>query len=166
MIPAAIPEIKKILYATDLSENARYAFGYAMSLANRYGAGITILHVLEDVSPFADSLVINVIGEQKWGELRNANEQKVIDTIKERLANFCEEVSRDLPECPFITDEIIVKVGNPSEEILKQVGKRDFDMVVMGAHGQGFIEDAIMGSVSRRLVRRCKKPVLVIRIPE
>ncbi len=166
MIPAAIPEIKKILYATDLSENARYAFGYAMSLANRYGAGITILHVLEDVSPFADSLVINIMGEKKWGELRNANEQKVIDTIKERLTNFCEEVSRDLPECPFITDEILVKVGNPAEEILKQVGKRDFDMVVMGAHGQGFIEDAIMGSVSRRVVRRCKKPVLVIRIPE
>ncbi len=166
MIPAAIPEIKKILYATDRSENARYAFGYAMSLANRYGAGITILHVLEDVSPFADSLVINIMGEKKWGELRNANEQKVIDTIKERLTNFCEEVSRDLPECPFITDEILVKVGNPAEEILKQVGKRDFDMVVMGAHGQGFIEDAIMGSVSRRVVRRCKKPVLVIRIPE
>lgn len=166
MIPAAIPEIKKILYATDLSENARYAFGYAMSLANRYGAGITILHVLEDVSPFADSLVINIMGEKKWGELRNANEQKVIDTIKERLTNFCEEVSRDLPECPFITDEILVKVGNPAEEILKQVGKRDFDMVVMGAHGQGFIEYAIMGSVSRRVVRRCKKPVLVIRIPE
>ena len=40
-----IPEIKKILYTTDLSQNARYAFGYAASLANRYDAGITILHV-------------------------------------------------------------------------------------------------------------------------
>ena len=166
MIPAAIPEIKKILYATDLSENARFAFGYAMSLANQYGAGITILHVLEDVSPFADSLVINIIGEKKWGELRDANEQKVISTIKERLSNFCEEVSRDLPECPFITDEILVKVGNPVDEVLKQVEKRDFDLVVMGAHGQGFIEDAIIGSVSRRVVRRCKKPVLVIRVPD
>ena len=166
MIPAAIPEIKKILYATDLSENARYAFGYAMSLANRYEARITILHVLEDVSPFADSLVINMIGEKKWDELRKTNEQKVIDTIKERLSNFCEEVSRDLPECPFITDEILVKVGNPAEEILEQVEKKDFDMVVLGAHGQGFIEDAIMGSVSRRVVRRCKKPVLVVRIPD
>jgi nucleotide-binding universal stress UspA family protein len=166
MIPAAIPEIKKILYATDLSENARYAFGYAMSLANKYGAGITILHVLEDVSPFADSLVVNILGRQKWDELRDANEQKAIDTIRERLTTFCEEVSRDLPECPFITDEILVKVGNPVEEILEQVGKRDFDMVVMGAHGQGFIEEAIMGSVSRRVVRRCKKPVLVLRLPK
>jgi nucleotide-binding universal stress UspA family protein len=166
MIPAAIPEIKKILYATDLSDNARYAFGYAMSLANRYGAGITILHVLEDVSRFADSLVINIIGQKKWDELRDSNEKGVVDTIRERLSKFCEEVSRDIPECPFITDEILVKMGNPAEEILKQVGKRDFDMVVMGAHGQGFIEDAIMGSVSRRVVRRCQKPVLVIRLPK
>ena len=104
-----IPEINKIFYATDLSENARYSFGYAASLANRYGAGITILHVLEDVSAYQDSLVINVIGEQTWEELRKTNEQKVLDTIKERLEKFCEDVSRELPACPFITDDIIVK---------------------------------------------------------
>jgi nucleotide-binding universal stress UspA family protein len=36
----------------------------------------------------------------------------------------------------------------------------------MGAHGHGVLADAVMGSVSRRVVRRCKKPVLVIRLPE
>ena len=116
MIPAMIPEIKKILYTTDLSKNARYAFGYAASLANRYSAGITILHVLEDISPYADSLVINILGEEKWNELRKTNEQKTLGTIKERLEHFCEEVSSKLPSCPFITDEIIVKIGIPVEK--------------------------------------------------
>ncbi len=46
-----LPDIKRILYATDLSENARHAFGYAASLANRYGAKIIVLHVIEDFSP-------------------------------------------------------------------------------------------------------------------
>jgi nucleotide-binding universal stress UspA family protein len=41
-------QIKKILYATDLSETAVHAFSYAVSLANMYGAGITILHVLAE----------------------------------------------------------------------------------------------------------------------
>jgi len=50
-----IPEIKKILYATDLSEGARRAFGYAASIANRFGAGVTTLHVIEDTSPYQDS---------------------------------------------------------------------------------------------------------------
>jgi len=161
-----IPEIKKIFYATDLSENARHSFGYAASLANRYGAGITLLHVLEDVSAYQDSLVINVIGEQKWDELRKNKEQVVLDTIKERLEKFCENVSRELPACPFITDDIIVKIGNPVEEILQEVDASGCDMVVMGTRGHGIMADAMMGSTSRRVLRRCKKPVLVVRLPE
>ena len=161
-----IPEIKKILYTTDLSDNARYAFSYAASLANRYGAGITILHVLEEMSPYADSVVINILGEEKWKEIRDANEQEVLETIKTRLEKFCEDVSSELPDCPFITDAIIVKIGNPVEEILEGAEAGDCDMVVMGAHGHGIIANAMMGSTSRRVLRRCKKPVLVVRLPE
>ena len=161
-----IPEIKKILYTTDLSKNARYAFGYAASLANRYGAGITLLHVLEDVSSYRDSLVINILGDERWNELMKTNEQKVIEMLKARLEKFCGDVSVELPSCPFITDEIIVKIGNPVEEILAQTETSGFDMVVMGARGQGIIADALMGSTSRRVLRRCKKPVLVVRLSE
>ena len=161
-----IPEIKKILYTTDLSENARYAFSYAASLANRYGAGITILHVLEDVSDYQDSLVINIIGAEKWNELRKNKGQVVLDTIKKRLEKFCEDVSQELPACPFITDDIIVKIGNPVEEILGEAEVSGCDMVVMGAHGHGILANAMMGSTSRRVLRRCKKPVLVVRLPE
>jgi nucleotide-binding universal stress UspA family protein len=57
------PVIKKILYATDLSENARHAFGYAVSLANRYDAGIIVLHVVEELSSFARSMVEEILGE-------------------------------------------------------------------------------------------------------
>ncbi|MBW1924320.1 MAG: universal stress protein [Deltaproteobacteria bacterium] len=161
-----LPEIRKILYATDLSENARHAFGYAVSLANRYGAGITIMHVLEDVQPFADSLVVNMLGEERWKELRKANEDQVLERLRGRLKDFCDEVSRELPSCPFITDEIIVKVGNPSEEILDQIASGGYDLVVLGAHGHGILGNALMGGVSRRVVRRSKTPVLVIRLPK
>lgn len=165
MDPATIPEIKKILYTTDLSEHARYAFSYAMSLANQYGAGITILHVLES-SPSSESLVTNVIGKEKWDKIRKENEEEVVNTIRQRLENFCEEVTREVPECPFITDEIVVKIGNPADEILNLVDSRDYDLVVMGAHGHGFLGSAMMGSISRRVVRHSKKPVLVIRLPK
>ena len=161
-----IPEINKILYTTDLSQNARHAFSYAASLANRYDAGVTILHVLEDISPTTDSLVINIIGEERWDELRGRNEQEVLDTIKTRLTKFCDDVQAELPSCPFITDNILVKIGNPVDEILLEVENNSYDMVIMGAHGHGALADAFMGSVSRRVVRRCKTPVLVVRLPE
>jgi nucleotide-binding universal stress UspA family protein len=160
-----IPEIKSILYATDLSENARYAFGYAVSLANRYDAKVTLLHIIPDVSPTADSLVINTLGEEKWMELRRSREKEVLSTIRSRLEKFCDDIKSEVPACPFITDKIIVKIGNPVEEILHQVKVINCDLVVMGAHGHGLLSDAMMGSTSRRVVRRCKKPVLIVRLP-
>ena len=160
-----IPDIKSILYATDLSESARHAFSYAASLANRYDAGITILHVLEDISPTAENLVLNIIGKEKWDELRGNNEKEVLDTLKSRLTQFCDDVQAELPSCPFITDKVKVKIGRPVEEILHEIEENNYDMVIMGAHGHGALADAVMGSVSRRVVRRCKKPVLVIRLP-
>lgn len=161
-----IPNIKKILYATDLSENARYAFGYAASIANRYGAGLTILHVMEDLSPDARSRVTNILGEERWEELKKRNEQQVLDKIKKRLEKFCEDVTKEFPECPFITEDIIAQIGHPVEEILFQVENKNFDMVVMGSHGYGVLADVMMGGTTRRVLRQCNIPVLVVRLPE
>jgi len=161
-----IPEIKKILYTTDLSKNARHAFSYAASIANRYDAGVTILHVLEDISPTTESLVTNIIGEEEWGRLRTRNEKEVLDKLQSRLTKFCDGVQAELPACPFITDNIIVKIGNPVDEILEEAENKGYDMVVMGAHGHSVLANALMGSTSRRVIRRCKTPVLVVRLPE
>ena len=161
-----IPNIKKILYATDLSENARYAFGYAASIANRFAAEITILHVMEDLSPDARSRVTNFLGEERWEELKKKNEQHVLDTIKTRLEKFCEDVSKEFSECTFITKDIIAKTGHPVEEILFQVENKNFDMVVMGSHGYGVLADFMMGGTTRRVLRQCNIPVLVVRLPE
>ena len=71
---SGIPETKRILYVTDLSENARYAFGYAVSMANCYGAGITILHVLEEPSPNTLLLLGAWSGPEGWEQLKKRNE--------------------------------------------------------------------------------------------
>ena len=110
--------------------------------------------------------MISIIGKEKWNKLRGDSEKEVIDTIKSRLTSFCEDVKVELPSCPFITDNIKVTIGQPVDEILQEVENHDYDLVVMGAHGHGVLADALMGSVSRRVVRRCKKPVLVVRLPE
>lgn len=160
-----IPDIKKILYTTDLSENAKHAFGYAVSLASRYGAGITFLNVLEDMSPYRDSLMINVLGQEKWDDLLKNNRDELLQKAKERISTFCDEVSAKVPTCPFITDEIVVRMGEPVEEILGAVESSECDVLVMGAHGRGTLAGKLMGSTSRRVLRRCQKPVLIVRLP-
>ena len=161
-----IPEIKKILYTTDMSENARYAFAYATSLANRYGASITLLHVVEEASEFWGSMVSSILGETKWKELLKNNEGKIIASIREDIETFCKNAEAERPTCPFIIDDIIVKIAKPVEENLRQVDKTGADLVVMGAHGHGTLSDKLIGSTSRRVLRRCKKPVLLVRIPD
>ncbi len=161
-----IPKIKKILYTTDLSKNARYAFGYAASLSGQYNAGITILHVLEEFSHSSTIRMTSVLGDERWREIQKQNEQEVIDTIQGRLEKFCEDMSADLSEHPFSVDKILVKSGQPVEVILKEADRRSCDIVVMGTHGQGGLADAMLGSTARRVVRRSPIPVLTIRLSE
>jgi nucleotide-binding universal stress UspA family protein len=161
-----IPEIKNILYTTDLSQSARHAFGYAASIAHRYNAKITILHVLEQVSESVNVRLAYMMGDADFKELieRNVSTAKV--EINERLEKLCEETSSAMPECPFVAESILVESGEPVEIILKQANKINADLIVMGTHGQGVLADVMLGSTARRVLRRSMRPVMVIRLPE
>ena len=169
-------QVKKILYATDLSENARYAFAYAVSLANLYNAGITMIHVLPEVPALLDQTVIGYISEESWQKIKSAQMDDAKEAligkkrehlaIKEALHQFSEDVKQQQAGDGFTTDDIIVRRGNPVEEILKYCEEKNCDLIVMGTHGHGTLADVMMGSTARRVLRRSKKPVLVVRLPE
>jgi len=161
-----IPRIKKILYATDLSENASYAFGYAVCLANRHDAKITVLHVVEELSFFAQSMIEDIVGAQQLKTMRKEKEEKVIASIKDRLDDFCEGAKRESPNCPFVVEKTMVKTGHPVDQIVRRAEEMEADIIVMGSRGHGMLADVTMGSTSRRVLRRCKKPVLIVRLPE
>lgn len=160
-----IPSIRKILYTTDLSENARYAFSYAVSLAQQYNARITVLHVLEELSPTALWMVGDIIGEKRWSALKNEKEDSVIEALQSRLQSFCEEVAADVPDCPFVVEKTMVEAGHPVDRIIELAKSGSFDVIVMGSRGLGVLGDVMLGSTSRRVLRRCAKPVLVVRLP-
>lgn len=157
-----IPEIKKILYPTDLSENARYAFGFAVSLANSYDAKITVLHVVEEISSFARSMVEEIMGETRWTETIKEKETVVLSSLKTRLEEFCTDVLREEPGCPFMVDKTFVVSGHPVDQIVRYTAELGVDLVIMGSRGKGGLADVTMGSTSRRVLRRCKKPVLIV----
>ena len=169
-------EVKKILYATDLSENARYAFAYAVSLAGLYKASITFIHVLPEVPDRLDKNVIGYISEDRWEEIKSQNVEEAKEAIigkrrdhldiRDALHQFSENMNQSTEGQDFVTDDIIVVRGNPVEEILKYSAESNCDLIVMGTHGHGTLADAMMGSTARRVLRRSTKPVLVVRLPE
>ena len=172
-----LPEVnvKKILYATDLSENARFAFAYAVSLAGLYKASITFIHVLPEVPDLLDKSVVGYISEERWEEIKSQNVEEAREAIigkrrdhlaiRDALHQFSEDVRQSGNSDGFVTDDIIVVRGNPVEEILKYSEESNCDLIVMGTHGQGTLADAMMGSTARRVLRRSEKPVLVVRLP-
>jgi nucleotide-binding universal stress UspA family protein len=161
-----LPQIKNILYATDLSENARYAYTYAASLAQQYGAQITILHVIEKLSAETFLQIQGYVGEEKWKQLQEDKKADFVSTIKGRLSNFCDEISSELDACTFQVDKIIVKEGIAADEILHQADLNDADLIVMGTRGLGLFKEALMGGTARRVVRRSGIPVMVVKLPE
>jgi len=166
-------QIKKILYATDLSETAVHAFSYAVSLANMYGAGITILHVLAEFP--GEEFISNMINTDTWEEIKMRHYSEARDqligkkrdriAIKEVLQAFSEEANADDEDQTIVTDEILIKTGAPAEIIVQTAKERNCDLVVMGTHGQGVIADVLIGSTAKWVVRQSPIPVLVIRLP-
>lgn len=167
--------IKRILYATDLSEHALQAFAYAFSLANHYGAEIHLMHVLTEV-PSLDNKVIGYIGADRWEEIKQRHIEDARESltgkirsnpaIQEALNHFSKDATKGLEEKAAMTDQVLVVRGNPVDQIIEQAERRDCDLIVMGSHGHGNLTDAMLGSTARRVLRRSKKPVLVVRLPE
>lgn len=65
-----------------------------------------------------------------------------------------------------MTDEIVVANGNVVDEILAETQARGIDLIVMGYHSRGKLEAAMMGSTTRRVLRRSKIPVMLVQLIE
>ena len=160
-----IPQIKKILYATDLSKNSVYAFRYAMSMAETYDAEIVILHVIEPIPPMVRHYVKGFVDEINWEEKIKYEQGMAIERIKKRLEEFCKRESQDAPQCLALVSSILVRPGYPVEEILKAADEEHCSMIVLGTHGKGFLKQTFLGSVARSVLDRAKKPVFIIPLP-
>jgi nucleotide-binding universal stress UspA family protein len=136
--------MKKILLATDGSENSRHALDEALELAQAAGATVTIVYVRHTPLP--------VLGDPFYqrslsAELRRANEAV---TVASAVADSLD-----------VQAETEVLEGDPAGRILELARARDVDLIVVGSRGLGPIAGALLGSVSREVVHRADRPVLV-----
>lgn len=157
-----IPQIKKILYATDLSDNSAYAFRYAINFAKRHDGKIIILHVLDVMPTYAQ---IDIVEEKK----RKIFKEKVtyaLDRIQKKLKIFCEKEFEDDPECAERVESIEVCEGFPAEVILSKADKFNCEVIIMGTHGKGLLANTFLGSTAKRVLRRTRKPVFIIPLPK
>jgi nucleotide-binding universal stress UspA family protein len=143
--------VRRVLCATDLAESSPPTIAYARALAARYGAPVTLLHVVETAmdAPFAP-----LLGPLEHARLR----AEVVRLAREKMAKA---VTEGAPSSgPAV--EARVSVGRASEEILKTATELRADLIVMGSHGSGPLGRMLFGSTVHEVVRHGTCPVLTV----
>ncbi|WP_296954678.1 universal stress protein [uncultured Dialister sp.] len=141
-------EIKKILVPIDGSDASERALGYACSLAEKGGAVVTMLYVVE-----ADVLLFPVYRV-------NLSESDV-DSVKKKGEEILALFGRDVPEGTKV--ERKVEVGMPGASIVREAEAGKADLIVMGNSGKGSVSSFVMGSVSHYVVHHSSCPVLIVK---
>lgn len=147
--------IRKIVVATDFSENANAAYEYARHLATSTGAALHILHVF--TPPIPDSQQELYTGTQIFEEL--------VDIANERLARFVgEEMRRNDAVALTYPLKITYKtsVGFSPTAIIDASKDPSVDLVVLGAKGSGNWVDRAIGSTADAVGRKAQCPVLIV----
>ena len=165
-------EYRKILYVTDLSESGRQAFPHAVAIARRNDAELTVFHVVDNRD--LQSLE-GYMSSELWEELssRNLDDARQILLSRRRdefavrnVEQFCEECLAEQPEHPVLSYSIKVESGERLEKILEEA-HGGYDLLVIAKHGnRASVKDAVLGDTTRRVIRRCRIPVLVVPLQE
>jgi nucleotide-binding universal stress UspA family protein len=79
------------------------------------------------------------------------------------LAAAEDHAEQTLRRTELEADERIVERGDPVEAINAAAEAQDVDLVVVGSHDKGIVDRLIEGSVSHELVRKARRPVLIVR---
>jgi nucleotide-binding universal stress UspA family protein len=165
-----LPEYRKILYATDLSENARAAFKHAVSFAKTYKAKIFLLHVVPTLQLHERELIMASSGfganvpdmisdEEKMKEVT----AEIVEKIRGRLKRFAEEeLGGNGNSLDWLGSIEVLEGASPTEEILSASERLDVDLLVFGSHSKGVLKQTFLGSVAEKVLERTCRPFLVV----
>jgi universal stress protein A len=145
--------IKRILVPTDFDICSTSTIRYAAELAEKFGAELVLLNVVQDLAlAMPDAVMPTPVPAPVITQL--------IEAAKTGLENLvtAENLSRFSPK-------LEVRVGSPAGEIVATANDLKADLVCIGTHGRGGIAHFLLGSVAEKVVRQAPCPVLTIRPP-
>jgi len=137
-----------IVVGTDGSKASNAAVAEAIDLARRLEAKLIVAAVRPPVPDY--------LGEPLYQERLSEDLARARRALDE---------ARRLVEQAGVEAEYELLEGDPAKEVAKLAEKRDADLVVVGTRGIGAVAGSLLGSVSAGVVRRSRRPVVVVREP-
>ena len=143
-------EIRRILCPTDFSEASRHALDHAAALARWYEARVTLLYVH---APMIVSTLGPDIPLLQGAVLSPEDRQSVLRNLQE----FADaEVGHG------IDLDFMLREGEAAGEIVQAADDADSDLIVLGTHGRTGLEHLAMGSVTEKVLRKARRPVMTV----
>jgi nucleotide-binding universal stress UspA family protein len=139
---------RKILIATDGSEASEKAANFGMETFKFERAKVYGVYVINTTS--YGSASVGDLGSKKVEQL---------EEIGHKAVSYVEELAK---AAGLETESVVLK-GNPAEEIVNFAEEKQVDMIIVGSLGKSGIKRFVLGSVSEKVVRHAKVPVLVVR---
>ena len=140
--------IKNVLWATDFSAESKEALAYASFFAKTFKAKLTALHVVPDFAP-----ALYEAWPEAQAELAGKIEASKV-SAKAQLEHMCAAQG-------VCADKIVVTEGSAAKVILKVAQKEAAGLIVVGRKGVSGHEQNLIGSVTHRILRGARVPVLV-----
>ena len=141
-------QLKQILIPIDFSDYSDQALRWGVSLAQKYGAQLLLLHVIPEVL-------------EEVSARESAGEQLVIDLTAEVEAQLHEIARQGLKE--GVAVDVRVADGEPADAILRMARQEKVDLIVMGTHGRTGLSHLLLGSTAEAVVRASACPVFTVR---
>jgi len=139
--------MQHLLVPVDFSEPADTALTYAMALAGKLGARLTLVHVIH-LAP---------LGVAEGGTVL-----PYLEAIEAQAQEGMEEYRAKVQAAELNVD-VVITHGVPFQSIIEVAKERQVDLIVMGTHGRTGVSHVLLGSVAERVVRLAPCPVLIAR---
>lgn len=166
--------MKRILVGCDFSPGSKFAFDYALSLAQEFQAELHLVHVIKPEKQIelttADYMKIQEGDYLGWNRAdfinlnKHATEEewdrrnRLLSRLDRQLSSLVPEESRNW--CVPVTSLL---EGEPYKELINYAEQNQMDMIVLGVHGHSFLEKFLVGSTTDRVISRSSCPVLAVR---
>lgn len=146
--------MKKVLIALDYDPTSKKVAEAGFEMAKAMNAAVILLHAMVNPAIYASSY--NIMGA--W-QVDTVDTLENIEITETRSRNFLEKVKKHLGDKSI---KNIQKEGDTAQVILETAEELKVDCIVLGSHSQKWLEDILLGSVTKEVLRKSTIPLFII----
>ena len=142
-------DIRKILAVSWMTQYCRRTVHYAVAIAEKYGAELSVIHVIDN------------FWMQSWNlpMMSKTEERRIdMDRVKSDLDSIIRGETKE-----GVKIKQIIREGDPVEEILKVIGEENIDLVVLRAYEESRLEHFLVANSNDAIIRKMPCSIVLVK---